>query len=112
MSAITIGGDLVHYEVLGRGRSVVLLHGWVGSWRYWVPTMQHLHLKYKVYALDLFGFGDSAKNLRRYTFDEQVRMVTQFAGAVPVRVLGAVVDNLADEHSAIINALDMLLTGY
>ena len=85
MSAITIGGDLVHYEVLGRGRSVVLLHGWVGSWRYWVPTMQHLHLKYKVYALDLFGFGDSAKNLRRYTFDEQVRMVIEFLDALQLK---------------------------
>jgi pimeloyl-ACP methyl ester carboxylesterase len=78
MSAVSIGGDLVHYEMLGRGRSVVLLHGWVGSWRYWVPSMQQLHLKYKVYALDLFGFGDSAKNPRRYTLDEQVRMVAEF----------------------------------
>lgn len=75
MSAITVGGDLVHYETLGRGRAVVLLHGWIGSWRYWVPTMQHLHLKYKVYAIDLFGFGDSAKNPRRYPIEEQIRMV-------------------------------------
>lgn len=43
---------------------------------------------------------------------EEVRMVTQFAAAVPVRELGAVVDCLADEHSAIVNALDMLTTGY
>lgn len=39
MSAISVAGDLVHYEVLGRGRQVVLIHGWVGSWRYWIPTM-------------------------------------------------------------------------
>ena len=43
---------------------------------------------------------------------EQVRMVTQFAGAVPVRELGKVVDNLTEEHSTIVNALDMLTTGY
>jgi pimeloyl-ACP methyl ester carboxylesterase len=47
--------------------------------------MQHLHLKYKVYALDLFGFGDSAKNVRRYTFDEQVRMVIDFLYALELR---------------------------
>ncbi|NOG51100.1 MAG: alpha/beta fold hydrolase [Chloroflexi bacterium] len=75
MSAIAVGSDLVHYETLGRGRAVVLLHGWIGGWRYWVPTMQHLHLKYKVYAIDLFGFGDSAKNPRRYPIEEQIRMV-------------------------------------
>jgi len=42
----------------------------------------------------------------------QVRMVTQFAAAVPVRELGAALDNLSDQHSAIVNALDMLNTGY
>ncbi|MCA9915900.1 MAG: alpha/beta hydrolase, partial [Anaerolineae bacterium] len=62
MSAITINGDLVHYEKLGRGRPVILLHSWIGSWRYWVPLMQKLHLRYSVYSIDLVGYGDSVKN--------------------------------------------------
>src|SRR5262245_35215994 len=70
MSAITVGGDLVHYEKLGRGRPVILIHGWLGSWRYWIPLMQHLHLKYSVYTLDLQGFGDSAKNPSKYTIEK------------------------------------------
>ncbi len=78
MSAITVGGDLVHYEVLGRGRPVVLVHGWIGSWRYWIPTMQQLHLKYRVYALDLFGYGDSGKNPEKYHIDYQVAMLDEF----------------------------------
>ncbi|MBC8171276.1 MAG: alpha/beta hydrolase [Anaerolineae bacterium] len=78
MSAITVGGDIVHYEVLGRGRPVVLVHGWMGSWRYWIPIMQTLHLKYRVYALDLFGFGDSAKNAEKYTMDHQINLLTEF----------------------------------
>lgn len=78
MSAITVDGDLVHYEVLGRGRPVVLLHGWIGSWRYWIPTMQQLHLKYRVYAVDLFGFGDSAKNPAKYSLENQVNLLVEF----------------------------------
>jgi len=78
MSAITIDGDLVHYEVLGRGRPVILLHGWLGSWRYWIPLMQQLHLKYRVYAIDLFGFGDSGKNPKKYTIDEQMKLLDAF----------------------------------
>ncbi|MBC8099788.1 MAG: alpha/beta hydrolase [Armatimonadetes bacterium] len=78
MSAITVNGDIVHYEVLGRGKPVVLVHGWVGSWRYWIPIMQQLHLKYRVYALDLFGFGDSAKNPDKYTIDHQVSLLSEF----------------------------------
>lgn len=78
MSAFTLGGDLVHYEVLGRGRQVILVHGWVGSWRYWVPTLQTLQAKYRVYALDLFGFGDSAKNPARYALTQQVELLADF----------------------------------
>lgn len=78
MSAITIGGNLVHYEVLGRGRPVLLLHSWIGSWRYWIPTMQQLQLKYRVYAIDLYGFGDSSKDTRRYPIDHQVQLVLDF----------------------------------
>lgn len=78
MSAITIEGDLVHYEKLGRGRPVILVHGWVGSWRYWIPLMQQLHVKYSVYTLDLMGFGDSAKNTGRYAVDQQVNMIFRF----------------------------------
>lgn len=78
MSAITIDNNLVHYEVLGRGRPVILIHGWLGSWRYWIPTMQQLSMKYRVYALDLWGFGDTEKEQRHYSFAAQVRLLTDF----------------------------------
>lgn len=84
MSAITIDNELVHYEVLGRGRPVILLHGWLGSWRYWVPAMQHLSMKYRVYALDLWGFGDSARNPARYDFAAQVELVAGFMGRLGI----------------------------
>ncbi len=78
MSAITINGDLVHYEVLGRGRPVVLLHSWLGSWRYWVPAMQQLSVKYRTYAVDLWGFGGSGKNKFYYSIDGQVDTLQKF----------------------------------
>ncbi len=77
MSVINIDGDLVHYEVLGRGRPVILIHGWLGSWRYWVPTMRQLQLKYRVYAMDLFGYGDSSKNPARYSVARQVHLLDE-----------------------------------
>lgn len=79
MSAITVDGDLVHYEVLGRGgRPVILVHGWIGSWRYWIPTMRQLQLKFRVYAIDLFGYGDSSKNPSRYTIQQQTLLLDEF----------------------------------
>ncbi len=39
-------------------------------------------------------------------------MVTQLASAVPVAELGRCIANLSDENHRIVNAIDMLLTGY
>jgi toxin CcdB len=41
-----------------------------------------------------------------------LRMVTQFAASVPLRELGSRIANLEGEHPAIMNAIDMLTTGY
>jgi pimeloyl-ACP methyl ester carboxylesterase len=78
MSAILLERDLVHFEVLGRGRPILFLHGWVGSWRYWIPTMQAVSVSFRAYAIDLWGFGDSAKNPQRYTLDQQVVLLSRF----------------------------------
>lgn len=43
---------------------------------------------------------------------EDLVMMTHFASAVPHRVLGEAVGSLAHEHTTIMNAFDMLLTGY
>jgi pimeloyl-ACP methyl ester carboxylesterase len=78
MSAITVDDELVHYEVLGRGKPIILVHGWLGSWRYWIPTMQQLAMRYRCYALDLWGFGDTGKDPTRYAFDKQIQLLDQF----------------------------------
>lgn len=43
---------------------------------------------------------------------DEVVMMTHFALAVPVRALGRSVASLAHEDMTIMNAFDMLLTGY
>ena len=86
MSAITVDGELVHYEKLGRsGRPVILVHGWLGSWRYWIPVMQNIHMRYRVYALDLFGYGDSGKNPTKYTLQQQVDMLEEFMDQLAIK---------------------------
>jgi pimeloyl-ACP methyl ester carboxylesterase len=78
MSAILIDQQIVHYEVLGRGRPLIFLHGWVGSWRYWIPAMQAASVSYRAYALDLWGFGDTAKDTAHYTIERQVQLIDGF----------------------------------
>jgi len=78
MSAIILDGSMVHYEALGRGRPIVFLHGWVGSWRYWVNSMQIASTSFRAYALDLFGFGDTTRDPLRYSLDRQADLVNRF----------------------------------
>ncbi len=78
MSAIIIDEEVIHYEVLGRGRPLIFVHGWLGSWRYWIPTMQALCSDFRTYALDLWGFGDSGKRPERYTLERQTELIHGF----------------------------------
>jgi 3-oxoadipate enol-lactonase len=79
MSVLLLNEKTVHYEVLGRGRPVIFLHGWVGSWRYWVPAMQTAAVSFRAYALDLWGFGDTAREPAFYSLEQQVSLLDRFA---------------------------------
>lgn len=78
MSVVFLDSAIVHYEVLGKGRPVFFLHGWVGSWKYWIPTMQVASTSYRAYALDLWGFGETAHNQQSYHLDQQADMLRAF----------------------------------
>lgn len=78
MSAVIIEGRLVHYEAIGRGRAVIFIHGWLGSWRYWMSAMDDLSERYRAYALDLWGFGDTDRRQDGYSLSAYVDQVEQF----------------------------------
>jgi len=84
MSAIILDGSIVHYEALGRGRPIVFLHGWVGSWRYWINAMQVASTSFRAYALDLYGFGDTARDSSQYSLEKQAELVNRFLGAMGI----------------------------
>jgi pimeloyl-ACP methyl ester carboxylesterase len=99
MSALVIEGSVVHYEYFGRGRPLIFIHGWLGSWRYWVPAMDALSDEFRVYAFDLWGFGDSDKSRKQYSVDSYVDLLNSFIqelgvfGPIPLvgHALGATV---------------------
>ncbi|MFQ6100864.1 MAG: alpha/beta fold hydrolase [Anaerolineae bacterium] len=78
MSAVVVKDGLIHYEVIGRGTPLVFIHGWLGSWRYWMPAMEELSVKYRAYALDLWGFGDSDKLQMHYSVNAYVELLGEF----------------------------------
>src|SRR5262245_40875776 len=58
---VTLPAHKVHYLVSGEGRPVVLVHGLGGeaaNFASWIPQLAR---NYRVYAIDLLGFGSSDK---------------------------------------------------
>lgn len=78
MSAIILEQAIVHYEALGRGRPIVFLHGWVGSWRYWISSMQVASTSFRAYALDLYGYGDTSHDPLHYSLEKQAALLSSF----------------------------------
>ena len=84
MSVILLDQAVIHYEALGRGRPIVFLHGWVGSWRYWISAMQVASTSYRAYALDLFGYGDTTHDPQAYSLERQASLLTGFLDAMGI----------------------------
>ncbi len=57
---VTLGGTRIHYCVDGRGPTLLLLHGVMGSLHSWQGWVDQLAPHYRIIRLDLPGFGSSA----------------------------------------------------
>ena len=90
MSSIVTSQGILHFEIVGRGEPIILLHGWINSWDVWRNSMLALGTGLpepngtprRVYALDFWGFGDSSKPDNAldspYLLASYVEMVREF----------------------------------
>lgn len=93
MPLLVTDPGIIHYETYGRGRPVLLLHGWLGSWALWRDTIEVLGRDFRTYALDFFGFGESGlapgqgpeHRSYAYTVPIYVEMVVQFMERMGIR---------------------------
>jgi pimeloyl-ACP methyl ester carboxylesterase len=69
----------IQYTVQGTGRPLILIHGFgasIGHWRQNIPALAAGG--YRVFALDLLGFGGSAKPALDYTLELWEELLTDF----------------------------------
>ncbi|HEU4328028.1 MAG TPA: alpha/beta hydrolase [Roseiflexaceae bacterium] len=78
MSIMVVDRQVVHYEVFGHGRPVLFLHGWLGSWRYWLPTMERVADHFRTYSFDFWGFGDSRRQRTQESIQNYSDQVIRF----------------------------------
>src|SRR5579862_8376983 len=55
--SITIRGKRISYQVVGDGEPMILVHGLSGSRLWWIRNIPQLAQQYRLYLVDLPGFG-------------------------------------------------------
>lgn len=92
------------------GPAVVLVHGFGASWGHWRKNLPVLAKSCRVYAIDLIGFGGSAKPLpgveMSYTFETWGEQIADFCRQVaggPVFLVGNSIGCVAAMQAAVDN---------
>ncbi|MEM1124707.1 MAG: alpha/beta hydrolase [Bacteroidota bacterium] len=82
---VEVDGMDVHYQRVGQGHPIVLLHGFGGqvwNWRNWLPTLKK---KFEVIAVDLPGFGLTGPHPEGiYSTERSIEFLDQFLGKIGV----------------------------
>ena len=90
------------YEVQGRGRAVVMIHGIGGGssmFQYRLNAPAVAAAGYRVYTLDLLGFGRSSRPEIRYTQDLMVAQIESFLTTVVREPAVLVANGLAGAYA-------------
>lgn len=74
----TVNGIKINYEEKGEGDLIVLLHGWGSNIKLFANLIELLAKKYKVVAMDMPGFGESAEPPSAWCVDDYVDFVLEF----------------------------------
>ena len=86
-----VNGIHMNVAEIGVGEPLVFIHGWSNSWLGWTLLAEELAHHYKLYMVDMPGFGDSDE-LERYSIDVQSDYIAQFIesnGIQPLAITGA-----------------------
>ncbi len=113
MESFDFRGLPIAYEHTGQGEPVIMLHNGGSSHAIWTEVANRLADKYEIFALDLLGFGSSAKPGEGYTLDNYVAILEEFVssrGLEKVALVGncmgcAISLAFTDRHQGKVNAL-------
>lgn len=83
---VSVGGKKVHYIEKGNGQPVILIHGFLYHTVMWKKNLDSLAKDFKVYAIDLFGWGFSERlEETEYSFERYAKQVIGFMDALNIQ---------------------------
>jgi pimeloyl-ACP methyl ester carboxylesterase len=81
---LTLDEKQMHYIEKGEGEPVILIHGFFFDTHLWDGNLDTLAERYKVYAIDLWGFGYSARADLDFGYPLYTRQLLQFMDALDI----------------------------
>lgn len=82
---IPVDGKKVHYLEKGEGKPVILIHGFLYHTVMWKKSIDDLAKRFKVYAVDLWGWGYSERlKENEYSFERYGKQIVGFMDALKI----------------------------
>ena len=75
----------IHYSSVGKGRAVVLLHGFLENSNMWSEVKKELSKKNRIICIDLLGHGETDNLGYIHTMEEQAEMVKFVLNSLKIR---------------------------
>jgi pimeloyl-ACP methyl ester carboxylesterase len=83
---VTVDGKKVHYLETGNGPPIILIHGFLYNTVMWKKNIDALATKFKVYTIDLWGWGYSERLKENdYSFERYGKQIVGFMDALNIR---------------------------
>ena len=82
---VELDGRTTHYIEKGEGKPVILLHGFFYDSYLWAANIGVLAEEFKVYALDLWGFGYSTREPMNYGYQLYADQVSLFMDSLDIQ---------------------------
>lgn len=99
----------IYLRYSGKGSAILFLHGWSHSGERWMEIMKHLSKRYKVFAPDLPGFGQSLPlNNNNITINNYSDIIAELIKSIEEK--NQIIALVGDSFGAII-ILDLLKKG-
>ncbi len=81
---VEINGHTIFYTVKGEGRPLLLIHGYGAGMWVWEKQIDVLSQFYRVYALDVIGYGFSDRPKMAYTPEAYIHFLRDFMDGVGI----------------------------
>lgn len=81
---------VIHYEKIGSGKVILLVHGWADSLSGFYEIQRSLSRDYEVIAIDLPGFGQSSQPPGPWTLNDYAKCLEDFVAKLKLDVYGLV----------------------